>query len=107
VGGAFLGMELGRENIIARKRRGKASAVVGFAGAVAGIGRTHAIAVHEIEPSAVRNAVPERVRLRLGDLVPAHLRHLEAAAVFLQLAVEPEADHLAGDQAESGSADWL
>src|SRR6185295_1726910 len=79
VGGAFLRMELGRENIIASQRRGKASAVVGFAGAVPGVGRPRAVAVYEIEPGAVRNAGPERVRAHLDDLVPAHLRHLVAA----------------------------
>ncbi len=34
-------------------------------------------------------------------LVPAHLRHLEAAAVGLQPALEIELDHLAGDQAQT------
>ena len=98
--GAFFGMELGRENVIARQRRGKAAAVLGFARAVARVRRAGVEAVHEIEVAAVGHARPERVRPGLEDLVPAHLRHLEAAAVGLQAAVEAEAHDLAGDQAE-------
>src|SRR5664279_1340750 len=81
--GALFGMELRRENVIPRQRRGKAAAVVGFARTVALIRRADVIAVHEIEVGAVGNACPDRVRLGLEDLVPAHLRHLEAAAVGL------------------------
>src|SRR5689334_9625108 len=106
VGGAFLGMELGRENIIASERRGKASAVVGFAGAAPRIGRPRAVAVHEVEPGAIGDARPERMRAHLDDLVPAHLRHLVAAAVLLEPALEAEAHDLAGDQTEArGPAD--
>ena len=56
----------------------------------AGLSGTHVIAVHEVEERVVGDAVPERVRLRLAHAVPAHLRHLEARAVVLQLAFELE-----------------
>ena len=38
----------------------------------------------------------------LPDLVPAHLRHFEAAAVGLALAGQIKAAHLAGDQPQRG-----
>ena len=47
-------------------RAGKARAVVGFARAVARVGRPRVIAVHEVEVAAVGHARPERVRLRLA-----------------------------------------
>src|SRR6185369_4719314 len=49
-------------------------------------------------------ASAEVMRAHLDDLVPAHLRHLVAAAVVLHPAFEAEAHDLAGDQAETGSA---
>ena len=63
--GALLGVELGRKNIIARQRAGKARAVLGFADAVARVRRPGVEAVHEIEVAAVGHARPERVRPRL------------------------------------------
>src|SRR5678815_877012 len=66
VGGAFLRVELGRENIIARQRRGKARAVVGLSSAVVRIGGPHAVAVDEIEPGPIGNAGPEWMPARLG-----------------------------------------
>src|SRR6478609_9335673 len=101
MGGALLGVELRRENVTCRQRRGKAAAVICFTDTVARVGRARIEAVNEIEVAGVGNAAPERVRARLDDLVPAHLRHLEAAAVFLEPTVEAKADHLAGDQPQA------
>ena len=67
-------------------RAGKARAVVGFARAVARVRRRGVEAVHEVEVAAVRHARPQRVRPSCAceHPVPAHLRHLVAAAVGLQ-----------------------
>src|SRR5436190_15425203 len=94
-------MELRRENVTCGQRRGKAAAVIGFTCTVALIGRTRVVAVNEVEVTGVGDAAPERVRTRLDDLVPAHLRHLEAAAVGLKAAVESEANDFAGDQSQA------
>src|SRR5664279_3180319 len=102
--GALFRMELRRENIIARKRRGKAATVVGFANTVARVGRARLETVHEVEVAGVGNTPPDRVRPGLDHLVPAHLRHLETAAVGLDLALEAKAHHFAADQAEAGRA---
>mgnify|MGYP006994988806 CR=1 FL=1 len=61
----FLWVELGRKNIIAGHRGGKALAVVGLAHAVARIRRPRVEAVDEIEPGLVRHLGPQGVRLRL------------------------------------------
>src|SRR5438270_9269505 len=73
---AFLGMELRRENIIARDGRGKG---VGIDGGRRGERRRRRLAVeavHEIEAGSVGDAAPERVRCQLPHLVPAHVRDL-------------------------------
>ena len=51
--GAFLGVELRRENIIARNGAREALAVVGLAHAVACIRRLCVITVHKVEVGAV------------------------------------------------------
>src|SRR6478735_8604151 len=99
---ALLGVELSRENVIPRHRRGKAGAVLGGAGAVAGVRRRREETVHEVEPALVRDARPQRMRPLLVHAVPSHLGHLVAAAVVLELALEAEAPHMAGDEAEAG-----
>ena len=80
LGGALLGVELRRKNIIACNRGGKASAVIGLARSVACFRRMGVEAVHEIEPARVRHAAPNRVDRalvrRLKDLVPAPLRYM-------------------------------
>src|SRR5689334_9031977 len=74
----FLGMELRRENIIAGDRRGKVVRIAGRCGGERGHARLAVEAVHEIEAAAVGDPPPQRVRPRLPDLVPAHVRNLEA-----------------------------
>jgi hypothetical protein len=58
VAGAFLGVELNREDIIPRHRTGKGQAVFGGAGHQLALGRLHAIAVHEIEAAVRRRCRP-------------------------------------------------
>src|SRR3569832_1543128 len=99
---AFLGMELGGENIIAGDGGGKARAVLGFPDAVALIRRPRVVTVHEVEEAAIRHARPEGMRLRLDHAVPTHLRHLVAAAVGLQLAGQLGLDDLAVNGAPAG-----
>jgi len=77
VGRALFGVELRRENIIARERRGKAAPVVGLAGTVALIRRAGIEAVHEIEVARVGNAAPERIRRIDLDLILRVVRHAE------------------------------
>jgi hypothetical protein len=78
------------------------AAVVGLADRVSGLAGCGVVAVHEIEIGIVGDAFPQRMRAHLAHAVPAHLRHLEARAVGLQLAVELEAHHLARQQAQAG-----
>src|SRR5438105_4814002 len=58
-GGAFLGVEPRRENVIAGDCRGKGGTVARLAGGNGALGRRAVIAVHEIEAAAVGDAVPE------------------------------------------------
>src|SRR5690606_15510793 len=60
------------------------------------------VAVDEVEAPHVRNAVPERMVFRVPDLVPAHVRHLEALAIFLQILAEEA--YLAREQADAVNA---
>src|SRR5471030_1977109 len=100
-GGAFLRVELGGENIVARDGTAERRAVHGLADGVGRLFRLRVITMHEIKIAVVRYALPQGMGHRLPDLVPAHLRHLEARAVVLQLAVELEAHHFAGQQAKA------
>src|SRR5471032_1955283 len=101
-GGAFLRVELGGENIVARDGTAERRAVHGLADGVGRLFRLRVVTMHEIKIAVVRYALPQGMGHRLPDLVPAHLRHLEARAVVLQLAVELEAHHFAGQQAKAG-----
>src|SRR5690606_18080326 len=91
--GAFFRVELRGENVIPGHDTGKADTVIGFACAVLGIVHTRMVTVDEVEPAFVGDAGPARVGLAapgtrlagLADAVPAHLGHLVAAAVGLDL----------------------
>ena len=106
--GALLGVELGGENVIACHGAGKARAVVGFARRC-GAGRTAAHRSCARSRSRRRRARPAQIGCGRAceHLVPAHLRHLVAAAVGLQPAFEAEAQHLAGDQAQAAACPAL
>src|SRR5690606_16443245 len=99
VGVALLGMELHGETRAIGQRRGEILAVVAAPDHVTRIAGLDVIAVHEVEAAIVRNAVPERMVHRLLDLVPAHVRHLEALAVLLQVLAEEA--YLTGEQADA------
>src|SRR5476649_413135 len=77
-GGAFLRVELGGENIVARDGTAERRAVHGLPDGMGRLLRLRIVTMHEIEITVVRYTVPQRMRRRLPDLVPAHLRHLEA-----------------------------
>src|SRR5438094_2310040 len=64
-GGAFLGVELGGDDVVARDGAAIRTAVIGFADGVPGVGRLGVIAVHEVEIRAILDAVPQRMRARL------------------------------------------
>src|SRR5471032_634984 len=105
--GAFLRVELGRKNIITGDGATERRTVDSLSNGVLGPFRLGEIAVHEIEVTVVGNVLPHRVRRVLVDLVPAHLRYLEARTVFLDLAVQLEAYHFARQQAETGGIAFL
>ena len=98
-------MELGRKNIIACKRACKAAAIVGLGCAMCALLHQRIKAVHKVVEAAVGNACPQRMglaaMLSLVHLVPAHLRHLEAAAIGLCLARQIELAHITGDQPQA------
>nr|GEU28313.1 hypothetical protein [Tanacetum cinerariifolium] len=105
--GALLRVELCGENIITGDGAAERRAIHGLAHGVRVLFRLRKIAVDEIKIAVVRNAVPHGVRRILMDLVPAHLRHLEARAILLQLAIELEAHHAARQQAQAGGVALL
>src|SRR5690349_4876536 len=89
-GRAFFGMELGCEQIIPSDHAGKGLTINSLAEYVRVLRRPGVVAVDEIEIGIVRNVAPQRMRRTLAHRVPAHVRHLVARAVFLQLAVQGE-----------------
>ena len=106
----FFRVELGSKNIIPRQRRCEAPTVVSFADSVARIRRLGVETVHKIEIGAVRNTLPKRVRpggglcAALKNLVPAHLRHFEAAAIGLQAARQVKFKDFASKQPQRRGA---
>jgi hypothetical protein len=92
-------MELRGENIIARDGRGKGVGVAGGGGRERRLRGLAVVAVHEVEARAVGDAPPERVRARLPDLVPAHVRNLQARGA--PLGREAESDDAARQQPEA------
>ena len=98
-------MELGCENIIACDGTCKEAAVIGLGRAMRALLHLRIKAVHKVVEAAVGNSGPQRMGLaallRLLHLVPAHLRHLEAAAVGLRPAFEIELAHIAGNQPQA------
>src|SRR5688572_3953669 len=83
-------MELRRENVIAGDGGGKGASVVGAAGGEARLRGLAVVTVHEIEARAVGYAPPEGMGTDLPDLVPAHVRHLDAGRPALGRDLEPD-----------------
>src|SRR6267378_158247 len=81
--GALFWVKLGRKNVIPRHHAGKGPTVDGFPEHDLRVGGGDVVAVHEIEPALVGNAVPQQMRPRLAEPVPSHMRHFEAPAVRL------------------------
>ena len=94
-------MELRGKQIISGNGAGEGAAVIGFGRYMPSIMGFCVKAVYKIEIAAVGNVAPNRVlRARmLGqfDLIPAHLRDFEPAAISLQLAGQVKLDHMAWD----------
>src|SRR5436190_6115108 len=68
-GGAFFGVELDGKNVIPRHRAGKGRTVNTLRGGERPVARLRVVAVHEIEAAPVGDALPQRVRTLLEDLV--------------------------------------
>src|SRR3954464_8065406 len=67
---AFFGVELDGKNIIPGNRAGKGASVDGAPRGERRVARRRIVAVDEVEPAAVGDIRPQRVRPRLRDLVP-------------------------------------
>src|SRR5476649_1114852 len=80
---AFLRMELDSENIILCHRRGKGETVDAVPPHQFRIAGFDVIAVHEIIAVGVGDDPPQRVRLGLHHLIPAHVGHFELAAALV------------------------
>jgi hypothetical protein len=95
---AFLGVELGGENVLMRDGRGEGLAMLGAGGDDGGVGRLREIAVNEVEVGAVGD-IAEEGAIGLGqfDLVPADLGDLQPGRGL-------EANDGAGEDAEAGGA---
>src|SRR5690554_8230576 len=85
---ALLRVKLGGEYIVLGQCRSKVHAVVAASGHLRRLARTGVVAVHEVEAGVLLDAVPERVVDGLGDLVPAHVRHLQTLTLLLQRSEE-------------------
>src|SRR5579864_2969138 len=77
---ALFRVELHGEDISPRYRASKRRRVRCRCRGQFGIGGNRIVAVCEVEPLAVRDAGPQRVRVRLPDGTPTHVRNLEALA---------------------------
>src|ERR687895_829095 len=75
---AFFGVELDGKNIIPGDGTGKGLAIDARSCRGRRIARRGIVTVHEVEPGAIGDAVPKRMRLDLEHLVPAHVRNLES-----------------------------
>src|SRR5688572_12835529 len=96
---AFFGVELDRKNIIPGNGAGKGLAMDGGRGGESRIARLGIVAVHEVEPAAVGDPFPERMRPHLGHFVPAHMRNLQPR--------RPEPRHLSGEHTEAPCVTFL
>ena len=74
-------MTLNGKNIIARYRSGEGVTIVCLSDHNTGIIGHDMVAVHEIKEGLIGNAVPERMRLGLNDLIPTHMWHFKTQAV--------------------------
>src|SRR5690606_27515384 len=86
--GTFLWVELHCKDVVSRHRCRQVDTIMGAAshiGAAFGFG---VVAVHKVEAVTVRNVVPERVVQRVVHLVPAHVGHFQAFAVFGEVVAE-------------------
>ena len=92
-------MELHGETRAFGQRGGEIDAVVPVPHHLARIAGLDVVAVHEVEARLVGNLVPQRVLHRLAHLVPAHVRHLQVLAGFVQVLAEEA--HLAGEQTDA------
>src|SRR5690554_2318342 len=86
-------MELHSKNIVARQRRSELDTVRRGRRHIACRCGADIVAVHEIEMTVLRYVPPQRMRPRLMDLIPAHMRHLETGP-------SGETRHLAGDDSQ-------
>src|SRR5581483_12426798 len=100
---AFFRVELDGKNVIAGHRAGKGHPVDAGAGGERAIRGRGKVAVHEIEPAAVADSGPQRMRLLLDHLVPSHVRDLEAA----HLGRSGEARHAPRQHAEPRGVAFL
>ena len=102
MGVALLGVELHRETRTFGQRSGKIDTVMPAAHHLARVARRDVVAVHKIKTRQIRNAVPQRVIDLLLHFVPAHVRHFEVLAVFMQVFAEKL--HLTGKQPNAVNA---
>src|SRR2546427_6107506 len=79
---ALFGVELHGEDISAGNRASKRRRVGDGRGCHTGVVRCRVVAVREVEPRAVIDAVPQRVLLLATDRAPAHMRNLQPAAAI-------------------------
>src|ERR1017187_980721 len=78
---ALFEMELSREHVVARDRRGERNAVVGSGNRDRGVVGNRIIRIDEIEVGVVRHAGEDSMRAGLAHAVPSDLRDLERTAV--------------------------
>ena len=104
---ALLGVKLCRKNVIPRHGTRKKSTVVSLRRNMGFFKRSCIKAMHKVKTAAIWHARPDRMRLGLQHLVPAHLRHFEAAAIGLGAALQVKFDHFAANQTQTRRVTFL
>src|SRR5450631_182175 len=103
----LLWMELHGKDISACNRASKRRWIIDAGGRQRTVIRHRVVAMCEIEAGCVSNALPKRVRPRLANAVPAHVRDLEPGAARIDHRSVRETFHAAMQQAEAGSGPFL
>ena len=78
-------VKLYRKDVLPPRRRGEPHTVFSRAQHLYTLHRIGIVAVYKIEPAVLIDTSPQRMRNSLGNVIPAHVRHL------LDVMIQPDA----------------
>src|SRR5438093_6159395 len=104
---ALFGVELHGEDISAGNRASKRRRIGDGRGRHTRVVGCRVVAVREVEPRAVIDAVPQRMLLLATDRAPAHMRHLQPAAAAIDHRRVAKAHDTACENTQAGSGSFL